>query len=142
MASVGHNHVMSEPPLPWATKGVVAAFAASGVVHMVRPQVFEPLIPAALPAPRGLVYASGAAELVCAAGLIARRAWAPSASAALLVAVWPGNWTMALTWQRSSKVPPRAKVLAWARLPLQVPLILAALRSPRRQWREGSATVR
>ena len=31
--------------LPLGTKAVAGAFAASGVVHMVRPQVFEPLIP-------------------------------------------------------------------------------------------------
>lgn len=117
--------------LPWATKGIIAAFAASGVVHLVRPQVFEPLIPAALPAPRALVYGSGAAELACAAGLATRQPWAPVASAALLIAVWPGNWTMALDWQRSPGVHPVAKAAAWLRLPLQLPLIRAAWRSPR-----------
>lgn len=99
---------------------------------MIRPQVFEPLIPGALPAPRALIYGSGVAELGCAAGLASRQPWAPAASAALLVAVWPGNWTMAAKWQRSAKVHPVAKAAAWARLPLQIPMILAAWRSPRR----------
>ena len=119
-------------PLPWATKGLVAAFTASGVIHMVRPEVFEPLIPAVLPAPREVVYGSGVMELVCAAGLASRQSWAPAASAGLLLAVWPGNWTMAVRWQRSSKVHPLAKAAAWARLPMQLPLILAAWRTPRR----------
>lgn len=125
--------VTEEPtPLPWPTKGLIAAFAASGVVHLVRPQVFEPLIPAALPAPRALVYGSGVAELACAAGLATRRPWAPAASAALLLAVWPANWTMAAKWQQSADVPPLAKAAGWARLPVQIPLIVAAWRSPRR----------
>ena len=46
------------------------AFASSGVVHLVRPQTFEPMVPRVLPAHRGLVYVSGVAELVCAAGLL------------------------------------------------------------------------
>lgn len=116
--------------LPWATRGLVAAFAASGVVHLVRPQAFEPLIPHSLPAPRALVYGSGVAELACAAGLATRQRWAPAASAGLLVAVWPGNWTMAVRWQRSATIHPLAKAAAWARLPVQIPLILAAWRSP------------
>jgi uncharacterized membrane protein len=130
--ALGHNRVVTDDRLPAATKGLIAAFAASGVVHLVRPQLFEPLIPDALPGSRGLVYGSGVAELVCAAGMASRQPWAPAASAALLVVIWPGNWTMAVTWQRSQKVHPVAKAAAWARLPLQIPMILAALRSPRR----------
>lgn len=118
--------------LPAGTRALVTAFAVSGVVHLLRPQVFEPLVPRGLPAPRALVYASGVAELACAAGLLQRRGWAPRASAALLLAVWPGNAQHALNVQRSARMPLPAKVAAWARLPLQVPMIRTALRSPGR----------
>jgi hypothetical protein len=84
---------------------------------MVRPRS-EPLIGSAS-CSRGLVYASGAAELV-----VPRATDRPAGVGTLgecgtAGAVWPGNWTMALTRQRSSSAA-CAKVLAWARLPLQV----------------------
>ncbi|CAO5253010.1 DoxX family protein [Frankia sp. AgKG'84/4] len=116
---------------------MTAAFLVSGVVHLVRPSVFEPLIPPALPRPREIVYASGVAELACAAGLLAKARWAGPASAALLVGVWPGNLQTALdatTRVREGGGQPRhvaTAVLAWARIPLQIPMIRAALAAPR-----------
>jgi len=117
--------------VPIGTKIVAGVFLASGIVHLVRPQVYEPLVPRALPARRAIIVGSGVAEMVCAAGLLTRQPWAPAASSALLVAVWPGNVTMAVAWQRSEKVSPPMKAVAWARLPLQLPLIRWAWRSPR-----------
>lgn len=116
--------------LPIGTRALATSFVVSGVVHLVRPQVFEPLVPPALPAPRALVYVSGVAELVCAAGLVQRRRWAPLASAALLLAVWPGHGQHAVNVQRSTRSSLPAKLAVWARLPLQIPMIRAALRSP------------
>jgi uncharacterized membrane protein len=118
--------------LPIGTKIVAGAFLASGIVHLVRPQTFEPLVPRALPAGREIVFGSGVVEIACAAGLLTRQPWAPLASSALLLAVWPGNVTMAVTWQRSGKVSVPMKAVAWARLPLQLPLIRWAWRSPTR----------
>ncbi len=111
------------------------AFATSGVIHLVRPSVFEPLIPPSLPAPTELVYVSGVAELVCAVGLLTRRRWAGPASVALLLAVWPGNVQMALDVTGSAGPDDQLKVAAvWARLPLQLPMMWAAMqgRPPRR----------
>ena len=88
------------------------------------------LVPRALPAPRALVYASGVGELVCAFGLVRRRRWAPRACAALLLAVWPGNVQMAVDVRRSPRRSVPAEVAAWATVPLQLPMILTALRSP------------
>ena len=116
--------------LPKGTRALIAAFAISGTVHFIRPSLFEPLVPARLGDPRPWVLGSGAAELVCAGGLAARRPWAPAASAATLAAVWVGNWSMALSLQRSAEMPAAAKAAAWARVPLQLPMIAAALRSP------------
>ena len=51
--------------------GLAAIFAVSGVLHFARPRPYERMVPQAIAASqRELVYASGAAELVCAAGLI------------------------------------------------------------------------
>lgn len=117
--------------IPMGTKIVAGAFLTSGVVHLVRPQVFEPLVPRALPAARQIIIGSGVVEIGCAIGLLTRQPWAPAASSLLLVAVWPGNLTMAVTWQRSEKIAAPMKAVAWARLPLQLPLIRWAWRSPK-----------
>jgi uncharacterized membrane protein len=108
---------------------LAGAFTASGIVHFVRPQVFEPIMPRVLPRPthRILIYASGAAELACAWGLARRTPWASSASTAVLVAVFPANVQMALDAGsgRQAGVADRAD-LAWGRLPLQLLMVWAA----------------
>jgi len=115
---------------------VVVLFAVSGVVHLVRPGVFTPIVPDVLPAHRFLVYVSGVAELLCAAGLVLRRtrrlaAWA---AAALLVAVFPANVTMAVhAWAdwREGDASGQYVVGTLIRLPLQLPLIWWAWRVTR-----------
>ena len=117
--------------LPLGARLLAVGFAGSGVVHLVRPQVFEPLMPAWVPAHREVIWASGVAELACALGLAVprtRRA-AGWASAALLLGVWPGNWQMALDSRRTSS--PAYKAVAWGRLPLQLPMIRAAVGAAR-----------
>jgi len=116
--------------LPLGTKIVIGAFSVSGTVHFVRPEVFEPLVPDVLGEASRWVYGSGAVELACAAGLLTRQTWAPRATAATLVVIWVGNLHMARQMQRSGRRPAWAKALAWARLPVQIPLIVWALRSP------------
>ena len=119
-------------PLPVGTRIVIGAFTVSGVVHLVRPAVFAPLIPAPLGDPGPWVLGSGVAELVCAAGLATRQPWAPAVTTATLAVVWIGNLQMALDLQRSRR-PAWQKAAAWARLPVQLPLMRAAWESPRRQ---------
>jgi uncharacterized membrane protein len=113
-------------------KVVVAAFAASGTVHLVRPRTFEPLMPSWVPRHREVILASGVAELVCATGLLhpRTRRLAGWASAALLVAVFPGNLKMADDARRSGD--PGFRAVAYGRLPLQLPLIKGAIRAARR----------
>ncbi|GAA1073445.1 DoxX family protein [Nocardiopsis metallicus] len=105
-------------------------FVGSGVLHFVAPKPFEAIMPRQLPAHREFVYGSGAAELACGLGLLTRQKWAGPASAALLLAVWPANVQMALD-SGSGRLPSVAdnKLVAWGRVPLQVPLIWAALQS-------------
>jgi uncharacterized membrane protein len=124
------NPVADPDALPPGTRTLIAAFAVSGVLHLLRPGVFEPIVPDPLPAHRALVYVSGVAELVCAVGLLRRDPWAPKASALLLLAVWPANGQHAIDVQRSGRSSATLKRLVWARLPLQLPMIRTALRSP------------
>lgn len=115
----------------YAAGFVAAAFAVSGVAHLLRPGLFIPMVPRSLPAPRALIYVSGAAELVCAAGLSRHARWAPLASTALLLAVWPANVRMALEASERGEGRWKAAV-AWARVPVQLPLIWAVLREHKR----------
>jgi uncharacterized membrane protein len=122
---------MTTDPLRNDAKVVVAAFMVSGVVHLVRPRTFEPLMPRWVPAHREVIVGSGVAELACAAGMLvpATRRAAGWASAALLLGVYPGNLKMALDASRTGN---RAfQAAAYARLPLQLPMVRAALRAAR-----------
>jgi uncharacterized membrane protein len=118
-------------PLRADAKAVVAAFTVSGIVHLARPQTFEPLMPRWVPARREVIYGSGVLELLCAAGLLVpstRRA-AGLAGAAVLVGVFPGNLKMAVDASRTRST--KFKAIAYGRLPLQLPLVRAALRAGR-----------
>ncbi|MGO1973827.1 MAG: DoxX family protein [Propionibacteriaceae bacterium] len=119
------------PDLPKDVLGLAGLFAFSGTVHLVRPQVFESIVPRSLPARRELVYVSGVAELLCAAGLLVprTRTLAGWASAALLVAVFPANVTMARQVRRRGSAARTA--VAVLRLPLQVPMIRTAVKAAR-----------
>jgi len=117
--------------------GLAAAFLTSGVLHVVRPQVFEPTIPPQLPQPRQLVVWSGVAELVCGAGMLVpqTRRLAGLASAALLLGVWPANAQMLVSAHGRAQREPRSwvaqveRAVTAIRVPLQVPLIRIALRA-------------
>lgn len=120
--------------LPRDLQVLVALFTTSGVLHLVRPQLFEPIVPRALPARRALVHGSGLAELACAAGLLhpRTRQSAGWASAVLLVGVFPGNVQMAITEGRRASRGTGSRtrqVATLARLPLQIPLVRAALKA-------------
>jgi uncharacterized membrane protein len=117
--------------IPKDTLGLVTAFTVSGITHLVKPEVFEPLMPETLPRHREVILASGVAELVCAAGILhprTRRA-AGWASAALLVLVFPGNVKQAADAQKTRNTTYQRATLA--RLPVQLPLIRAALKVAR-----------
>ena len=58
--------VADAPPLSRDVAGLAALLAASGVTHLVRPEVYEGIVPHSLGHRRELVYVSGVAELVCA----------------------------------------------------------------------------
>ena len=108
---------------------MAAALGGMGVLHLAKPEPFDQLIPPMLPgSARAWTYGSGVAELACGALVAApsTRRLGGLASAALFVAVFPGNVHMAV---RAGS--PRARAITLARLPLQVPLVLWALRAAR-----------
>ncbi len=108
---------------------LAGAFGTSGIVHLVRPSSFDAIMPRLVPARlhRALIYASGAVELACAAGLVRSDRWASPLSIAVLVGVFPANVQMALD-AGTGRNPGIADspVLAWGRLPLQAAMIWAA----------------
>ncbi|MDN5790021.1 MAG: DoxX family protein [Micrococcales bacterium] len=118
---------------------LVGIFLVSGIMHVVRPRPYEAIVPRMLPARRAVVYISGAAEVACAAGLLIPRSRrvAGLASVALLVSVFPANITMVGQAKRRLDRDPgdprrRAYLAATvARLPMQWPMIRAALRAGR-----------
>lgn len=109
----------------------------AGVVHFIRPRHFDRIVPPGLP-PRTTTLASGVAELGIAVGLAvpATRRAAGLAAAALFVAVFPANVTMARDLLDSPRSTRASRLVAVARLPLQAPLVAWALRvgrhAPRR----------
>jgi uncharacterized membrane protein len=119
---------------PYLLSGLLTV---TGTLHFVVPRTFVAIVPPQLPSPMGLVYASGAAELACAAGLAVPRTrrvggWA---TAALFVAVFPGNVQMALDAGRKSTT---YRAITYARLPLQVPLVIWAASVAKWAGRSGS----
>ena len=114
-------------------RGLVAAgFIAAGTLHFVAPRTYVAIIPPGFPRPDLLVAVSGAAEIAGGAELMiaATRRAAAWGLAALLVAVFPANLTMALNASRFAAVAP-AWIL-WLRLPLQPALIALVFAVARR----------
>jgi uncharacterized membrane protein len=105
----------------------------AGLNHLLQPDVYVAMMPAALPWPRALVYLSGVAEMAGGLGLVPRatRRLAAWGLIALFIAVFPANVNMAVnelplgTWQAPAW-------LLWARLPLQLLLIAWAWRYTRK----------
>jgi uncharacterized membrane protein len=120
-----------------ALAGLAAVVGGSGVLHLVVPRPYQRIVPAPLARWRAeLVTVSGVAEVACALLLLVPRTRpvGARATAALLVAVFPANIQMALDGGvPSAPFPANSAVLAWLRLPLQVPLVWWALSFRRRR---------
>lgn len=119
-------------PITRSAAALAGLLAGAGVLHLVSPDFFDAMIPDALPGePRTWTYASGVAELgVAAAVAVPRtRRLGGYAAAALFVAVFPANVWMAIEWSDRSLAE---RAIAYARLPLQIPLIWWAVRVARR----------
>jgi uncharacterized membrane protein len=117
--------------LPNDVKVLAGILGVSGVIHLVRPETYEPIMPDLVPAHREVILASGVAELLCSAGLLhpGTRRLAGWASTALLLGVYPANIKMAIDAGQTDNTG--FKAAAWGRLPLQLPMIRSALRAAR-----------
>jgi len=108
-----------------------AVLAGAGALHLVKPNLYKPIVPAPLRAyDSHIVALSGVCEVACGVLLAAppTRRFGASATAALFVAVFPANVQMALDGgYDGAPFPLNSALSAWLRLPLQIPLILWAL---------------
>ncbi|MEW1859601.1 hypothetical protein AB0399_04360 [Streptomyces sp. NPDC088194] len=105
--------------------------ATAGALHFLRPEPFDAIVPTALPGrPRDWTRASGVAEVALAAAvaLPATRRTGGLLAAGLFAAVFPANVKMAYDWRHR---PAPLRAAAYARLPLQVPLVIWAVKVSR-----------
>lgn len=93
-------------------------FIVAGLLHFLRPEMYEAIMPEWIPAHRELVYASGVAEIAGGAAVLfpRTRRWGAYWSIATLAAVYPANLDMAFNAERYPSIPEWG---LWARLPLQ-----------------------
>ena len=99
-----------------------AVFIVAGVLHFVIPQFYIRIVPPLLPDPVLIVQVSGVCEILGGIGVLvpATQRFAAWGLMALLIAVFPANIYMMVDHARFATTPLWA---AWARLPLQLPLI-------------------
>jgi uncharacterized membrane protein len=108
--------------------GLAGFLGFAGATHFVNPNFYDPIVPRALPgSARFWTYASGAAELAVAAtvAMPKTRRVGGMLAAGLFVGVFPGNIQMAWDWRNRT---PRERAMAYGRLPLQLPMVVWALR--------------
>ena len=110
----------------------------AGLLHFVRPEMYEAIMPPWLPAHRELVYLSGVAEAGAAAGTLHPRTRRPAGLLliATLLAIFPANVHMALNPDEFPKVPGGAAGL-YARLPVQALMIWLVWRATQRGTRSA-----
>lgn len=105
-----------------------AMLMGMGTLHFAAPKPFDTIIPAELPgSPRFYTYASGVAEFASGALLMSARTrrLGALAATAVFLGVFPANINMVRLWRDK---PLAMRIGAIARLPLQIPMITAALR--------------
>jgi uncharacterized membrane protein len=110
---------------------VAALLLGVGTLHFVAPKPFDGIIPVELPgSARFYTYASGVAEVVIGVLLLPLRTrrLAALSAAALFLAVFPGNVNMVRLWWDK---PWPMRLVALARLPLQIPMVTTALKIAR-----------
>ncbi len=114
--------------MTWSQRLLSLAFVTTGILHFLRPEYYEQIMPDYLPAHHEIVLISGAAEIAGGVGVAfaPTRRWAGAWLIVLLIAVFPANVNMAVNSGRFDSIAP---ALLWARLPLQALLIWWAYRA-------------
>jgi uncharacterized membrane protein len=104
-----------------------AMLIGMGVTHFAAPKPFDTIVPEELPGQaRFYTYASGVAEVGVGTLLLVPRTrrLGALAAVALFLGVFPANVNMVRLWWNK---PLPMRVVAIARLPLQIPMITRAL---------------
>jgi uncharacterized membrane protein len=107
---------------------LAALLLGSGVAHFAMPKPYDTIVPLELPgSQRFYTYASGVAEFASGALLLSPRTRRIGALAAIavFVGVFPANINLVRLWREK---PLAMRLGAIARLPLQIPMITAALK--------------
>ena len=113
---------------------LAALLLGSGVAHFVIPKPYNAIVPAELPgSQRFYTFASGVAELAAGALLLSQhtRKLGALSAVAVFLGVFPANVNLVRLWRDKPLI---MRLGAIARLPLQIPMITAALKiyaSPR-----------
>ncbi len=117
--------------MTWSQRLLSVGFIAAGILHFLRTDSYEQIMPGYLPAHGELVLISGAAEIAGGVGIAFSQTRRPAGVGliALLLAVFPANVSMALHSEQFRSIAP---ALLWARLPLQGVLIWWVYRATRR----------
>ncbi len=128
-----------------APVGISAVFTGAGAMHFARPDFFEAVVPDWFPSAKFANVASGAAEVTLGLLTIPRATRRPAlwGLAAVTVIVFPANVDMAVNdvevkledgrFVRSVGTADAAgRVVNWARLPMQLPLLVWIVREARR----------
>ena len=100
----------------------------AGITHFVNPTFFDAIVPPWMPfGERFWTIVSGIAEVAIGIGVLRRSSRRRAALAAfvLFVAVYPANLYMAWDWRDR---PLADQLVAWGRLPLQIPMVWWAIR--------------
>ena len=112
--------------------GLAAFIGTAGVMHFVRPQFFDDIVPDWMPgSKRSVTYASGVAELTGAVLVASRRTRRLGAWWCFLtfLGVYPANIQAVIDGGVKSAQPPfDGPAAAWVRLPLQLPMFAWARR--------------
>jgi uncharacterized membrane protein len=126
---------MTSPPAelqqivnPTRASKMGAMLVGMGALHFAAPKPFDSIVPAELPGePRLYTHASGVAELMTGCLLLVPRTrkLGALAAVALFLAVLPANVNMVRMWKDK---PLPMRIGAIARLPLQIPMIMQALK--------------
>ncbi|TVP70165.1 MAG: hypothetical protein EA342_02115 [Leptolyngbya sp. LCM1.Bin17] len=109
-------------------RGILAVcMVVVGLLHFAQPEPFIRIVPGFLPALAGLVYISGAIEILLGFGLLVPPLQTISAwgLVALFIAVFPANLNMAINhiqiagipdtwWFQTIRLPFQAVLIAWA----------------------------
>ena len=119
--------------------GLAAFIGTAGVMHFVRPEFFDAIVPDWMPGPaRRVTHLSGGIE-VASAVLVANpgtRRLGALLCLLTFIGVYPANIQSALDGGIEGADPPfDSATAAWLRLPLQIPLFLWA----RRVMRDAAA---